>query len=93
MLSKQLWLWPGIGETEPYPKRHFPDEAIPTLELLFYQGVEASRTGPNCPYRAGLSLSCDCQAALDLVRLLGRDQPSCSNHRCPVRQLLAKTVS
>jgi hypothetical protein len=92
--NNQLWLWPEVGEFEPYPKRHFPDEAKPTLERLFYLGIETTRIGPECPYRVGintkLALKCDCQFAYDLVRLLGRNQPSCSSHRCPVRQILAE---
>ena len=95
MLNNQLWLWPDMGEIEPYPKRHFPTEAVPALELLFYIGVATPRTGPACPYRVGMNvvsgLSCDCQSALTLVHSLGRNQPVCSTHRCPVRQILAET--
>lgn len=94
MSNNQLWLFPDMGETKPYTKRYFPEEAIPALEILFYQGIETSRTGPDCPYHVGMStgkaLRCDCQFAHDLVLLLGRNQPSCSRHRCPVRQVLAE---
>ncbi len=90
---QQLWLLSEMGELEPYRKRYFPHDSGPALERLFYMGIETSRSGPVCPYRAWTNiisgLKCDCEFAHDLVRLLGRNQPSCSEHRCPVRQVLA----
>jgi hypothetical protein len=102
MYGKQRILFEdGAGDDmlgTPFSKLLFPEECVPAVEAVFYAELGTAKSDVPCPLYGGKSAHvsvpvaphCDCPRAHELVRMLGRGLPHCSENRCPVRIVLLR---